>query len=140
MVKNSKKGFTLAELLMVVVILGLLGAIAMPKFFPQKEKAIVAEAVAMLHAIRQAELSYRLENGDYLELTQNSGDADWNKIGLDDPDSSRFTYSVDNSTVVAMRGGTDTDANYKGKVIKLKLKDGAWDRDGTDVHPLAPEN
>lgn len=48
--KNNNKGFTLAELLIVVAIIGVLIAIAMPTFGSQLEKARIATDVANLRA------------------------------------------------------------------------------------------
>lgn len=92
----KSKGFTLTELLMVVVILGILGGIAIPRYFPQAEKARVAEAVSMLSAIRQAEEGYRLENGTYLALATAADGNNWLAVGIEDPNlsSTDWGYSV----------------------------------------------
>ena len=50
MKKNNNKGFTLAELLIVVAIIGVLIAIAMPTFGSQLEKARIAADQANLRA------------------------------------------------------------------------------------------
>ena len=57
---KRKKGFTLTEVLVVVVILGILAGLILPRFFGQSERAVVSEAVGMLSAVRQAEASYFL--------------------------------------------------------------------------------
>jgi type IV pilus assembly protein PilA len=55
---REKKGFTLVELMIVVAILGILAAIAIPTFLEFRLKAKTAEAKSNLGAIRTAELSY----------------------------------------------------------------------------------
>ncbi|OGX03413.1 MAG: hypothetical protein A3G87_09145 [Omnitrophica bacterium RIFCSPLOWO2_12_FULL_50_11] len=88
-------GFTLVELLMVITVLGILAAIALPRFFPQTEKSRVAEAVGILSAIRQGEEAYFLERGVYLALPV--AGATWAQLGLDDPNvgaNNYFTYDV----------------------------------------------
>jgi len=98
------KGFTLAELLIVIVILGILGGIALPRFYPQKEKALTAEAIVMLSAIRQGELAFQLENDGYKSLS--SGD-DWSVIGVESPstDNPYFRYSTNADAATAERTG-----------------------------------
>ncbi len=92
----KKKGFTLAELLIVIVILGIMGAIAMPRFYKQKEKGVVAEAINMLSAIRQGELAFKLESptSDYYT------GADWGQIGIDMPATNRFSYAVSSAGLI----------------------------------------
>ncbi len=53
-----KKGFTLVELLIVVVIIAIMGTLILPLFTGQTEKARTTEALAMLSAIRRAQMRY----------------------------------------------------------------------------------
>lgn len=55
---SSTRAFTLAELLIVVVIIGILSSLAIPRFFGQAEKAKTTEAINMLSSIRRAQLQY----------------------------------------------------------------------------------
>ena len=61
MVRN-KKGFTLIELLIAVVIIGILAAIAIPKFANTKEKAYVASMKADLRNLATYEESYAADS------------------------------------------------------------------------------
>lgn len=140
--RKKNAGFTLAELLMVIVIIGVLGSIAIPRFFPQKEKAVVAEAVNMIGAIRQGELAYRLEHSTYVNLSSGST---WDVIGIDDPNNAtnrKFSYKVTDSsastaTITATRLDTNgTDAKYKNNTVILYVANGSWG--GT--HPFHPKD
>lgn len=51
---NKKRGFTLMELMIVVGVLGLLTAVAVPKFMQMLEKANVGATLGNLSAIRSA--------------------------------------------------------------------------------------
>ncbi len=63
--RTSQRGFTLVELLIVVVIIGVLSAIAIPKFAATKEKAYVATMKSDLHNLVTAQESYLGDNYTY---------------------------------------------------------------------------
>ena len=54
----SSKGFTLIELMIVVAIIGILSALAIPNFQKFRSKAIQAEAKANLGAIHTCQMVY----------------------------------------------------------------------------------
>jgi general secretion pathway protein G len=58
-------GFTLLELLVVMVIIGMLAGFVAPKFFAQIGKSEVKTARAQLDALEKALDQYRLDNGHY---------------------------------------------------------------------------
>ena len=55
---KNKRGFTLLELLMVVIIIAILAAIAMPQYFRTVERSRSGEALQVLAAIRGSQLRY----------------------------------------------------------------------------------
>ena len=63
---NRRGGFTLIELMIVVAIIGILAAIAIPNFLRFQLKAKSSEAKTNLAAIRTAEESYFAEYGLYV--------------------------------------------------------------------------
>ena len=113
-------GFTLAELLMVVVILGILSAIALPQFAPQKEKAYVAEAVGILGSIRQLEEAYRLENGTYCDPNPTpAGTActsGWPSLGMTaSPNNTFWVYTFTTASTTAFTAvATRQSARWSG--------------------------
>jgi prepilin-type N-terminal cleavage/methylation domain-containing protein len=64
---KSRKGFTLVELAVVVVIIGVLAAFGVPKFLNSVERSKASEAFAYLSAIRTAEERYLARQGVYTE-------------------------------------------------------------------------
>jgi type IV pilus assembly protein PilA len=67
---ESEAGFTLVELLVVMLILGLLAAIAIPSFFNQRDKAKDASAKEAVRTAETAMETYSTDhNGSYLNAT-----------------------------------------------------------------------
>ncbi len=62
---NFSRGFTLLELLVVMVIIGLLVSYVAPKYFSQLGKSEVKAAKAQIDALEKALDQYRLDVGHY---------------------------------------------------------------------------
>lgn len=62
---KSTSGFSLLELMIVMVILGLLAAVLVPKIMDRPSEARVTKAVADMRAMETALRFYKLDNGRY---------------------------------------------------------------------------
>ena len=63
--KHKIKGFSLIELLVVLVILGLLGGLVGPRLFTQVDSSKVDVAETQVRMLKSAIQAYRLDNGFY---------------------------------------------------------------------------
>ena len=112
--RNNKKGFTLAELLIVVAIIAVLVAIAIPIFTAQLEKARDATDEANIRAA-YAELSAAL-----LTNTKTSGDATVGDLGLATPWAvTTFTDNAGTLTYTFEGKGTNTAWDNLGGAFKI---------------------
>ena len=62
---GDERGFTILELLVVILIIGALAEIAIPAFLGQASKVHDAEAKSDVHTAQTAIETYRLDHGDY---------------------------------------------------------------------------
>jgi general secretion pathway protein G len=60
---RNKAGFTLIELMVVIIILGLLAAIVMPRIVGETDKARYGAALAQMRILEDALKRYKLDNG-----------------------------------------------------------------------------
>lgn len=63
---RSRAGFTLLELMMVVAILGILAAVAIPAFRMYQQRSKRGEAYANLESVRKVQLAYATEFGAFI--------------------------------------------------------------------------
>jgi type IV pilus assembly protein PilA len=61
--KQGEKGFTLIELMIVVAIIGILAAIAVPNFAKYSQRAKLSEARGELNQIKTLQQIHKAENG-----------------------------------------------------------------------------
>jgi len=102
---RNKKGFTLIELMIVVAIIGILAAIAIPNFLKFQAKSKQSEAKTNLKAIYTAETGYFGENNTY-----NAFDSvNWEPVG-----AARYTYDLGSDNGVVSPPGLGSTLSIVG--------------------------
>jgi len=107
-VLRKKKGFTLIELMTVVIIVGILASVSVPLYRAQVKKAIASEGTALVGSVRSAQRIYYAEHNEYT--------ADKTDLNLETFDNKYFDWadvtlsSVTATTFTATAAGREDSA------------------------------
>ena len=122
---RNRKGFTLIELMIVVVIIGILAALAIPRFMAASKKAKISEAKGVVKQMWTLSQTFYEEYGYYpttADFQMTDGD-DWAtgaselaaRMGLSLPSGKpRFNYYLTDGGGAKAVVNTDVDASLAG--------------------------
>ena len=115
--KTLQKGFTLIELMIVVAIIGILAAIAIPAYQDYTIRAQVSEGLSLASDIKAGVAEYLAQTGDW---PTDLSDAGLGSAVLTDK-SGRYVESLDvtNGTIQIVYG-KDVNAKIDGKQLAIQ--------------------
>lgn len=114
--KYCRKGFTLLEILIVIIIVSVLATLALGKYMRTIEQAKVAEAIRAVGIIKRAIISYRYVAGQSPIMNNGvimCGNDTFNSMGLlvEIPPSSFFEYCISTSDNSGFKDGFKVEGN-----------------------------
>jgi len=112
----KKQGFTLMEVLIVVIIIGIFATFAIPNYLRAVERARWAEAASLLSALRSAQLRYKAQYGYYAD--SNSAD----NLDITFPANTKFfQIQIDNATTSVAKATRNKVGNSETQDKTLKI-------------------
>ncbi|HEZ6782613.1 TPA: pilin [Neisseria meningitidis] len=118
-----QKGFTLIELMIVIAIVGILAAVALPAYQDYTARAQVSEAILLAEGQKSAVTEYYLNHGEWPANNSSAGVASSSEI------KGKYVQSVEvkNGVVTATMLSTGVNKEIQGKKLSLwaKRQDGS---------------
>ncbi|HFB1935262.1 TPA: pilin, partial [Neisseria gonorrhoeae] len=118
-----QKGFTLIELMIVIAIVGILAAVALPAYQDYTARAQVSEAILLAEGQKSAVTEYYLNNGEWPKDNDSAGVASASKI------IGKYVKQVEvkNGVVTAQMASSNVNKEIQGKKLSLwaKRQDGS---------------
>ncbi|HFC7829538.1 TPA: pilin [Neisseria meningitidis] len=118
-----QKGFTLIELMIVIAIVGILAAVALPAYQDYTARAQVSEAILLAEGQKSAVTEYYLNHGEWPKNNTSAGVATSSEI------KGKYVEKVEvkNGVVTATMLSTGVNNEIKGKKLSLwaKRQDGS---------------
>jgi type IV pilus assembly protein PilE len=123
-----RKGFTLIELIVVVIVIAILASFAVPQYITSIERAKEAKAKNALGIIAQAEKMYRAENDTYVNVADGSFDAtlgSYVELAEIDADTD-WDYAVTGASTTAFTATATRNGGSNNGETVIVDQSGSW--------------
>ncbi|MFU9997958.1 pilin [Neisseria meningitidis] len=114
-----QKGFTLIELMIVIAIVGILAAVALPAYQDYTARAQVSEAILLAEGQKSAVTEYYLNHGEWPKNNTSAGVA---SSATDIKGKYVKSVEVKNGVVTATMASSNVNNEIKGKKLSLWAK------------------
>ena len=114
-----QKGFTLVELMVVIVIVGILSAVALPNFLNQTKKAAATEAKQQVSNVFKQAHAYVLENGVLGTTDTTCATYAGTLTAIADGANFEYTCGGNQAAFTVTAEGDTTNANTNGVTVTL---------------------
>ncbi|HGG9937791.1 TPA: pilin [Neisseria meningitidis] len=113
-----QKGFTLIELMIVIAIVGILAAVALPAYQDYTARAQVSEAILLAEGQKSAVTEYYLNHGEWPKNNTSAGVASSSTI------KGKYVkeVTVANGVITAQMASSNVNNEIKGKKLSLWAK------------------
>ncbi|ENX8856776.1 pilin, partial [Neisseria gonorrhoeae] len=112
-----QKGFTLIELMIVIAIVGILAAVALPAYQDYTARAQVSEAILLAEGQKSAVTEYYLNNGEWPKDNDSAGVASASKI------IGKYVKQVEVKNGVVTAAANDKDKEIDTKHLPSTCRD-----------------
>ncbi len=116
---SLEQGFTLVELMVVIVIVGILSAVALPNFLSQTKKAAATEAKQQASSIFKQTHAFVLENGSLGTVDADCSDYAGTLTTITEGAGFSYACSGTQTAIVVTATGDTNNNNTKGVTVKL---------------------
>lgn len=123
--KAIQKGFTLIELMIVIAIVGILAAVALPAYQDYTARAQMSEALTLAEGQKSAVVEYYSDNGTFPNSNTSAGIAASNEIKGKYVASVKVEGNASVASITATMNSSNVNKDIKGKALVLVGKQNA---------------